>query len=529
MAEIKEVYFWVAFFVLVMLVAGYFRYYYQPSLSLSVNFASLPAGAYYPYQQIPATISVQNTGTALISNLSFGLYINGSLIRTYRITVPSGKTATFVYNFTPGGIGTYTISFVADPNSLYNINNRNLARSSIVVNVSQAEKAEPYTMFPGNGLIGENMYNMSPRGYGLALFLFNNTGANQFALTPSAGLNKVLYPALDVFYNYTSTITVGHAYYKSFALVALWIKGYLAPSALAEVAVGQGLNVTYDGNVTVMNLGNRTTMCTFYSNGWIKALASINGTSCINLVPAQKYATVNSLSQSRFEYKNTSIYNYSGFTHNYTYVGQWSLENSSILFQSVERGSNFSNVCYGSIVSLNNISYCNTYFLESDNAVLVKTVALLGHYNLSAWELSPQNLALNDTNFNVKLIKHYNLTGPSATFVTGFINNCYINNHILCYSTYWNVSRLYMGLVNEYNYSITLSKLGCYTYGTPTYVPLNQTLAPGQSASVSTNCYDNGTVISGVPLGLGVYLKLYYTNSTGGQFIANGDAELTTT
>ena len=104
MAKIKERYLWAAFIVLIIAVSLYLRYYYQTPLSINVSMASF-SSAVYPYQTIPIPISILNTGSSTINNISFGLYINGNITRTYRAYLPVGKRATIPYNFTPTSSG----------------------------------------------------------------------------------------------------------------------------------------------------------------------------------------------------------------------------------------------------------------------------------------------------------------------------------------------------------------------------------------------------------------------------------------
>ena len=110
MAKIKEIYLWIAFFIIVVAVAGYIRYFYQPTLALNVSFAGGNGNSFYPYQAVSAPIYVQNTGSSEIQNLSFGLYVNGTLARTYLVTIPVGKSVTVDYNFTPTSKGTLSMS-----------------------------------------------------------------------------------------------------------------------------------------------------------------------------------------------------------------------------------------------------------------------------------------------------------------------------------------------------------------------------------------------------------------------------------
>ncbi len=90
MVKVKEIHIWIVFFVLVIAGALYLRYYYQPSISLNLSFVGNDSHLFYPYEQVSVPISVQNTGSSEISDLSFGIYTNNNLTRTYKMTIPAG-------------------------------------------------------------------------------------------------------------------------------------------------------------------------------------------------------------------------------------------------------------------------------------------------------------------------------------------------------------------------------------------------------------------------------------------------------
>ncbi len=516
MAQIKELYLWIAFFVLIVLGALYFRYYYQPQISLNVTFTNTTTNAFYPYQRVSAPITVQNTGQSGISNLSFGLYINNNLTRTYKMSIPGGKEAIVNFNFTPVKSGSYMIAIKADPSLLYNIQNRKTSQASYSVAVSAPEIAEPDIAFSSNGLLGEDAYNITPSGYTLSIFLFNNSAASQFILTPSQQINSLMYPTLDVYYDYIQNIAVGHAYYKNASLVSIWIRGYLTPTALETAAIGKGLNVTTQGNVTVINFGSNTTMCGWYSRGWLKTLSAINTESCTKLIGQQNTPVAKPSYESKFGSRSAKIYNYSGYFANYNYSGQWSVSNNNtFLYQSIEKGSNFTNVCYGTIQNISGISYCNTFYLETGNTIIEKTNALIGNYNLTSWSFTNSGQEASLTDQNVNVITSYNITGPSASFVSGYVNSCFTNSHLECFSSLWNYSTLQLGLINNYNTSITLKSAACYVGGAQIGTKLNITMAPGNYTPIAIPCYNNGTALVGFPLlGLRVHTKFVYFTPT---------------
>ena len=245
MANVSEKYLWIAFFIVVIAVAAYFRFYNQSAISLSVTAAAQPSGTvYYPFQLIKVPITISNTGSVPLDGFGFGLYVNGNIISTYSVTLPAGKNTTLYYNFTPPSNGTYTIQLVGDPSMLYNIANRQEAQVSTKVHITSAQAPQPYLSLDSNALLGADNYQMTPLGYLIGTYLYTNFTAPQFILTPSPEVNNLVYPVIDVYSKYIDDIALAHGKYYNYSIVSLWIKGALAPDAVGEAAIGKGLNVT---------------------------------------------------------------------------------------------------------------------------------------------------------------------------------------------------------------------------------------------------------------------------------------------
>ena len=197
---------------------------------------------------------------------------------------------------------------------------------------------------------------MSPRGYAATLYFDNFT--KYFYITSSSQVNSLLYPALSIFSSYINRIAVSHAYYSNYSLASIWISGYISPSSIDAAAAGKGINVTKYKNVSVMNFGNGTTLCSWYSGGWTKTLVSMYGKNCT----AYMANTTNEFNYSNLYFdlknRNMSLLNYSGYAPNLTYAGDISVNSNAIVFESIMKGANFSNTCSGNIFNLSNNSYC---------------------------------------------------------------------------------------------------------------------------------------------------------------------------
>ena len=146
----KEFYFWAMFFIAVAAAAIYFRYYYQPAIGVSVAFSANQSsfGSVYPFSELRLPVKVSNVGSAAFRNLSVSILVNGNLSSVYLVTMPPGKEATIYYNFTPEGSGAYNISAVADLGKVYNVQNRDSAKSTIRIFVEEPEAPRPYAVIP---------------------------------------------------------------------------------------------------------------------------------------------------------------------------------------------------------------------------------------------------------------------------------------------------------------------------------------------------------------------------------------------
>lgn len=511
----REVYVWIAFFLVVIAVASYFRFLYQPPMSLGVHIA--PASRQlYPYQLVQVPITVVNTGSAPISNMPFGLYLNKNISTVYKATIPAGKQVLIYFNFTPRTAGTYNITFIADPNMLYNVLDRGSAQNSTDIIVHSAARAEPFVYFPQNGIIGEDRFNMTPEGYGISQLLHYNYSVGILALTGSGQVNGFFYPTFGVYNNYIRDIAVSHAYYDNYSLADVWIKGYLNSNAIKEAALGQGLNVSdYNSSTYMINFGNRTTLCSFYSGGWLQNLVSVGGRPCTSFL---KY-------RSAFNYTGTfgllktangSMLNYTGYQGAIKYSGAISFGSNSILFESIVNGGNFTNKCYGNILDIGNVSYCSTTFLLGSNDVLSENDRLVGNYGIDVWSMS--NLSsMQEAEYQALSIgSAYNLSGARIKYVSAFANassTCTLGAGVACSGPAIFDGNLTFTITNNLNSTISLDYGTCYTSGTAPNTQINATVAPGSSRNVTLRCYKNGKQLTGISLYILTYVDLFYTHA----------------
>lgn len=510
---VREAYVWAAFIVIVIAVAAYFRFYYQPTLSMAVGMPPGPVSV-YPYQELRIPIVINNTGAAGIYNMSFGLYTDGNISMVYKADIPAGKRATVYYNFTPTESGAYNISFVADPGRLYDISDRQFARSSIDVNVMQADRADPYSLINPAGMLGADQFNLSASGYEIATYLYNNFSADKLELTGSPLVNSFVYPMLDVYAKYIEHIAIAHAYYNGSYEASMWLQGYLLPSAFYEAAIGKNLNATMDGNLTVIEFGSGTSMCSWYSGGWIKSVVSVKGADCRLLAARSGSFSYTSPLYSKLGAASPQLLNYSGFYQNISYAGDISIANSSFVYRSLISGTNASNVCWGNIYSFNGVSYCGQFLQGVSNTVLLKYERITGAYNMSEWILANDSQLSSSADRAVSLLSGYNFTGKDVAFVSGYAtanNTCYIDSHVRCGGESFSHNSLSFRITSTYGESMTLEGVKCFGVGSSPETKLSGTLAQGGSANISTPCYTGGNEITGGIIGSTLNLDLYYT------------------
>ena len=104
------------------------RLAFPNNYSLSVVMKTNNTATMYPYQTSRLTVQVNNTGMAQVQGLVVGIYLNGTELKYYTVTLPSRRGVTLVYNYTYIASGTFAFQAVADPGRLLNIANRSSAQ-----------------------------------------------------------------------------------------------------------------------------------------------------------------------------------------------------------------------------------------------------------------------------------------------------------------------------------------------------------------------------------------------------------------
>ncbi len=538
----NEVYYWAVLVAAILIVAVYVRYYYSPQLSVSLSFNSNMSSSLatvYPYQKLVLYFPVTNTGGAEIKDMGVGVLVDGNTTYVYGVTVPAGETANIIFNYTPTKGGTYNITLVADPDKLYSLADRSSAQTTIDVHVNDTETAEPYSLLPANGIIARGAEDYDISGVLLSQYLSDTYGIGALNFSKINGLDNFLVPVIYVSENAISKVDVAEGFYSNATVYSVWMIGYLTPQLIGVAADGRGFHVenyTSQGHtVTLVNLTDNETLCSWYAGGWVKAVA----------VESYNYSCMQELGQNGSFYLKTpinyTVNNYTSFNSSNViaqYVRVYNdnesrgemefFQNVSLMYSDITNNAIANTLCDGIVSTADNTSYCSEYIPPVNNVgigqvSMIGTRAFVDGYNLSALAIVNTSELTAQVGTDIAQIMSFNITGPSVSFVSGIKNTCDMGGNFDCTNATFADSTISVLLKNIAGKQITLTRIGCYSSGAiENYTALNVTLATNQSAVVGSLCTQNQTAITAVPLGLTLNLFLNYTeNDTANSLTGN--------
>ncbi len=537
----REVYLWIAFFIAVMAIAGYFRFYYQPALALKMSLLPQAANmsSIYPYQRVSLPVAVNNTGSAAIENLSIGAYLNGNITTLYKIYLPAGKQEELLFNYTPTTPGVYSLFLVADPDHLYNLAGRSATQLVFNITVNQPSGVTPESLLPQNGIVSQGQMASSLEGFLVGSYLYGGYGVSSMAFSGPYPIYALLSPLLNISATYFDRLSIGYANYRNGSQgYALWMQGYIEPSVIGIAAESQGYPVTNvsskNGTIVVASLNGNWTLCSWYSRGWIKLLFWNGANSCITLVNNSAGNWIDSPLYPRLLAANALVLANSTYqSGNSLRTSVLEYRNYTFLYGTIWANNTPSSKCNGIIRYVNGTDYCSQLLVSRVNSSVArnvsgeKTWASVGHYNLSYIALVNQSKLLLQSNTSQWLIQRLNLTGKSANFTASAKNLCNFYPPFSCSNVTFSMARgvAYLSLKNTGANALTLNNMGCYSAGAYHPSPFNLTMGPGQTDQISTQCYANGNVLQGLFVSLGLNFALNYTSAgttnivTGGAFI----------
>ncbi|MDE1860244.1 MAG: hypothetical protein KGH72_00835 [Candidatus Micrarchaeota archaeon] len=531
----KEIYVWIVFFLVVVLAAVYIRYFYQPATSLTVTLGAPQPNNVYPYEKISVPVTVLNTGSSAIENLDIGIGINGNVTTIYKVSIPAGKQDTFSWNYTPTSAGTYRIYTVVDPSMLYNIVDRSGINANEVLNVQSQQAPMAYSMLPRSGMLAGNITQMTGVGLVASTYIYFNYSLNKVGIARVYGLKGFLYPLLNILAPYITNVDEADAAYANYSVYSVWIKGYIAPSAIYTGALGKSLNATNVSvgteTVTYMNLGNYTTLCSWYDKGWLKLLGTGGGATCLKLLNSSNATRSNSstgfyspLTSRILAPYDEVIENNTGFVGNRITAGILTIPGiNALIYKTITTNQTGTNVCYGLLDKANGTEYCSTYvfpyYSQNRNFSLISTTAYVNNDNLTVLSIQNNSALLQEVPINIHLLHAFNITGPSVSFISGITNSCSFNSKYgvggivlgCTNATFTNSTLSFRVYANNTNKSVRLSSVSCTWNGNVIYHDLNNTVLPGQNDSVSSMCTSFGKPITGTAENLYLNLSLNYT------------------
>ncbi len=543
----KEIYIWTAVIVVILAVALYFRYFYQPLLSVALSIGGGSTAHLYPYQKATFDINVFNNGSSAIANLSLGVIVNGNLSTLYKVTLPAGKQTTITYNYSPTKAGNYSISVVADPGKLYNLADRSKTQVNASISVIAAENATPSELLPKQNMTSSRQAFLTNGAYLLGTYLFDQFNVSSFRLTGNGQIDVFLKPVLNLTSYYIRNISVAEANYSGNASVySIWIKGYLSPNIFSAATIGSSLSTTNvstkEGTATFIKMLNDTTFCSWYSGGWLKILAEQNTSACYSLINASSENSsavqIQGL-QGKFgseaKIENATLlgnYSFSGTGGDYL-AGLSLITNSSFIYDTISNLSGARNsTCYGVVSSLNGTSFCSTYLFPKSGQIggisLIRTTAYRGAWNLTAYSLVNTSIVLAQVESAAEILGKFNVSGTSLVFTSGLVNSCMFNESFVCSDMRYANGVASFRITNNMSSEARLNSIKCYSTASAISFPLNVTLASGAGTNISSSCYNIATKLNGTTLNLHLGLTLNYTvmNSTrlltGSAFIPLG-------
>lgn len=530
-----EIYYWIALIVVIFAVALYLRYYYSPAINVTVKFApSSQNQTYYIGQRAAFNITVINNGAA-IRYFNIGLYIDGNLTTVYNVSLGQGKQTVLeeVYSFPTSG--PYNFTAIGDPAKLYNVADRDNARSSINLNVLAPVQADPQGLLPENQTY-TYLANRTVLGYEVSSYLGSSYGMPIFNLSDISRVNSFFTPLLGITTSYITNMSSAGADYSNSKAFSLWISGQLSPSILTPAAQALSLNesnMSIDGNNVTMVLMNNTSICGWYSQGWLKLFSyESNASTCSKVLQTELSSQPGNPIQNNVPHLNgtTEIGSFASYTKNMQSSGRlFFAGNTSFIYSSISTNAIENTTCYGVIDTFNGISYCSTYILPSttaaSNSSLLRTTAYVGNENESVFSLINTSKLESQVGINIGVLKTFRLNGTSVQFVSGLRNTCTLSVGFYCLNANFGDSDVYLNLTNSLNVTPTIRSAYCYWNGSPKVIQIDKLVNVSQIVNLTIPCYNNGANITGIALNLDLNIGLVYTannqtyNATGEAYI----------
>ncbi|MDE1871634.1 MAG: hypothetical protein KGI06_05355 [Candidatus Micrarchaeota archaeon] len=546
--------------VVIYLVSGT-QIFGSRSYSVNVSLSQSGASPTYPYQTSYYTINVTNTGHSQVNGLLVGFYLNGQPQNTTTVSLPAGKSIEIQRNYTYPSSGSYEFEAIADPGRLLNIADRQSAQSTMSINITNAELPNVYTSIPNGNITSTQSFTLNENGD-----IESAAIAQRYNISI---MNRLFGPAepvaLKIFENvYPFTAKVYGAYAKysdnSIAYTA-WIQGTLNPQVVDVVISSFGYKVhALNGSAESMaysEIDNKTSICTFYSNGWTKIISYYNNSAPMNCmgiagkiyVPSESVVLTNLVKnntklahyQSGFFYTNSSVigsslsYSGSNVTATNLFENNYGVFVSSIkkLSAGINVSSFTNSTCYGLIFNMSNVSICSYIIPTRTGNVtlpygLVNSSYITSNYIINMYSLvnNTQLVAAHDNAAN--LMSRLNVSSRSMIWNTIFKDTCAFDNQSIGCTFVKFISKnntAYFNITNKLPANLRINKLNCEIAPGFANLTVNQTIGPNQSREFVQMCNMIAIPAAAAQRSFILLLNYTYGNST---VIAHGALNITT-
>lgn len=530
----REIYYWAVLIIVILAAALYVRFNSHPQISVMLNFTSaVPNSTIYQYQKATLSLQVSNLGPT-VRDLPISIIINGNLTSVYNVSLSQGKGTIVELSHTFSSPGEYNFTAEADPANLYNLANRNKATSSEMITVLTPATPTPQKLFPGNSIVFYHS-NMTSLGYEISSYLDTNYSVGQMQLSDLVLVNNFMYRIFEIGGSYIANFSSAGADYNGSKGYSIWFDGYLEPSVINAAAQAENLTVTNTTAgkepVTMVMLSANTTLCSWYSSGWVKTFSWQGNSTCAEKMATEAQGTSrNNTLEKILAVPNGSIQigDFYKSSPKGTRWGRLVVDNtSSIIYYSLWKNFTENHTCYGLTDTFNTSSYCSVYLLPNSglpgNTSLIRTTEYVGNYNLSVFSLTNSSMnPFGEVSKNIYLIQKVGLDGNAIKFTDGITNTCSFTGNLNCSSPTFGNSSISLNITNNFNSTIKLNAIGCFWNGIGPGSPVNKILQPGQSAEVTAGCYNDSKSITAIPLNLQLRLFLNYTENNVSKTVPGG-------
>ncbi len=517
-------------------------------INVSIQRSSSAGAVLYPYNNFDFKVMVKNTGAA-ISDLPLSVYLNGSVIDSYKVNMPANSNATINESYTFTTNGTFVINAVADPADVLDIADRPAASSSINVTVSAPEAPNLYKFIPNNGTRSTQSFTLSSKGIAFAAVLGRDYNLSAFAplLGPAAAVTSTALIDLVA----AGVVNLANGAYSSYsngtAAYALWMQGSLNSTDVSGILrtypFGSKTVKTGQGEAYYSAASNTVSVCTLTANGWTKLLAYYNASAnstCVSLMNTTYTPYINSSLTSAADSAN-ALFAYQG---NFLYTNSISIGavlglnltsntlSSTNLFQNSYGyfASSISNV-RTSIQSFNSTCLGLVYYDNSTNTTMCSvyiTPVRPGYSNESLISSTDVHADYTATlysfvNSTDTLAAHYNagslmsfigISGRSASWKPMFVNSCALaNSSIGCRVASFNSASdiALVNITNSLPLPMHMNSLACYVSGMQYNQTVNTTLQPGASITENVTCRNFPVPVVSATTSYALYMNYTYS------------------